>query len=127
MTLKQYVRAYMALNTLMDKECDFKTAYTLSKLHAKLKPSVEFFVEKEQKLINEFTDKDSTGAAMTSGNGQFLFAKDKDPVEFTRLHNDLENVEVDEDVAKESIKAPESISAANLMALEEFLDFDFDG
>lgn len=126
MTLKQYVRAYMALNTLMDKECDFKTAYTLSKLHARLKPSVEFFIKKEQELVNEFAGKDSAGAAVTSSNGQFLFAKDKDPAEFTRLHNDLENVEVDEDVAKERIKAPESISASNLMALEEFLDFTFD-
>lgn len=116
----------MALNTLMDKECDFKTAYTLSKLHAKLKPSVEFFVEKEQELVNEFADKDSPGAAMTSGNGQFLFAKGKNPAEFTRLHNDLENVEVGEDVTRECIKAPEFISASNLMALEEFLDFTFD-
>lgn len=126
MTLKQYTRAYMALNTLMDKECDFRTAYALSKLHAKLKPSVEFFIKKEQELINEFTDKDSVGAAITSGNGQFLFAKDKDPAEFTRLHNDLENVEVDEDIVKERIKAPESISASNLMALEAFLNFTFD-
>lgn len=126
MTIKQYVRAYMALNTLMDKEFDFKTAYTLSKLHAKLKPSVEFFIKKEQELVDEFSDKDNAGVATLSDNGQFIFAKDKDPVEFTRLHNELENVEVDEDISKERIKAPKFISVSNLMALEGFLDFAFD-
>lgn len=126
MTLQQCVKAYVALNTLMDKECDFKTAYAFSKLHAKLKPSVEFFIEKEQELINEFSAKDADGNAIVAGSGQFALASGKDPAEFTRRHTELENVEIDEDVVKLKVSPPESMSAANILALEDFLDFVID-
>lgn len=126
MTLQQCVKAYVALNTLMDKECDFKTAYAFSKLHAKLKPSVEFFMEKEQELVNEFSAKDSNGNAVMTGNGQFALAPDKNPAEFAKRHAELENVEVGEDTVKLKVSPPESISAANILALEDFLDFVID-
>lgn len=126
MTLQEYVKAYVALNTLMNKECDFKTAYAFSKLHAKLKPSVEFFIEKEQELVNEFSAKDSDGNAIVAGSGQFTLAPGKDPAEFARRHTELENVEIDEDAVKLRVSPPESMSAANILALEGFLDFVID-
>lgn len=107
----------------MDRECDFKTAYAFSKLHAILKPSVEFFVRKEQELINEFAEKNEDGTVYMLNGGQFKMAHGKNPADFSRQHDELENVDVGDEIAKMRVRAPASISASNIIALEGFLDF----
>lgn len=126
MTLRECVKAYIALGTLMDKECDFKTAYAFSKLHAILKPSVEFFIEKEQELVNEFAEKNKDGTVCMLNSGQFKMAQGKDPSDFSRRHDELENVDMGEEITKMSVRAPDSISASNIIALKGFLDFTVD-
>lgn len=126
MTLRECVKAYTALNTLMDKECGFKTAYAFSKLHAILKPSVEFFIEKEQELVNEFAEKNDDGTVCMLNSSQFKIAPNKDPLDFARRHDELENVDMGEEITKMSVHAPDSISASNIIALEGFLDFIVD-
>lgn len=113
----------MALESLLNIEYDFKSAYCFARLHSRLKPHVEFYLRKEQELINEFSEKEDDGSVQFTADGRFVFASGKNPGEFAKLHSDLDNIEVDEGFTADSTKAPRTMSASTILALEGFIDF----
>lgn len=123
MTLIACVKAYLALEPLLNTECDFKSAYSFARLHTRLKPHVEFYLQKEQELINEFSKKGADGNAAMTSDGHFVFDEEADPAEFSRQHNSLDGIEVDDVFEPDRVVAPDSISAATIIALNGFIDF----
>lgn len=126
MLLIQCVNAYMATTYLMEKEWDYETAYTLAGLKRTLQPHVDFFVQEEQKLINEYGQKDEKGHVVFTERGTFLFETADGAAEYAAKRNQLGRVPVELEWKAKTLTKPERIKPVHLEALAGFIDFGGD-
>jgi hypothetical protein len=124
MYLIQCVNAYIACTQLMDKECDYLTAYALTRLKKALQPHAEFYAKKEMELAKEFGVKDENGNLKLKEKGTFTFADPARADEFNKKKTELGSVEIDEEIMARKMKPPASIKPAQLEALEGFVIFE---
>lgn len=123
MLLIQCVNAYMATVYLMEKEWDYKTAYTLAELKRALQPHVDFFIQEEQKLIQEYGKKDEKGHVAFTEKGTFRFASAEDAPKYNAKRFELGQVPVEMKWKVKKLPRPERIKPVHLEALEGFIDF----
>lgn len=123
MLLIQCVNAYMATVYLMEKEWDYKTAYTLAELKRALQPHVDFFIQEEQKLIQEYGKKDEKGHVAFTEKGTFPFASAEDAPKYNAKRFELGQVPVEMKWKVKKLPRPERIKPVHLEALEGFIDF----
>lgn len=123
MYLIQYVNAYIALGTLMEKEMDYKTAHAVVILRAMLRPHADFFAEKEGELAIEYAVLDENGRILLEDGGRFSIRPDMDGAEYQRRREALGMVEV-EDIAPVRAGTLKEVSPSVLEALIGFLEFE---
>lgn len=123
MKLIQCVEAYTALQGLMNENCDYATAHALVQLRRALAPHVEFFLDGERRLVDEFAAKNGRGEVVYTGPAKFRFADESRAGEYARRRTELGSVEVEEEFRKFSVRAPRRITPAQLDALEAFVTF----
>ena len=123
MLLIQCVNAYMATAYLMEKEWDYKTAYALAELKRALQPHVDFFIQEEQKLIQEYGKKDEKGHVAFTEKGTFQFASAEDAPKYNAKRFELGQVPVEMKWKVKKLPRPERIKPVHLEALEGFIDF----
>ena len=123
MVLLEGVAAYMAVESLMEQECPYKTAHALILIKKKLRPHVEFFAQEEKKLVELYGQRDEKGNICLEGRS-FRFRSDVDPREYERKRAELCDVEIEEVFEKVHAPTPAVISPAHLEALEKFIIFE---
>lgn len=126
MILIECVNAYMAVQALMEIECDYRTAHALVCLKKQLLPHVEFFASEERKLVEAYAAKDEGDRVKMEG-ARFIFADGADAAEYARLRTELGAVEVEERFAPLHVSLPERIKPIYVEALERFVIFDAGG
>ena len=123
MFLIQYVNAFIALGTLMEKEMDYKTEHAVVMLRAKLRPHADFFAEKEGELAREYAVLDENGRILLEDGGRFSIRSDMDGAEYQRRREALGMVEV-EDITPVRAGAIREVKPSVLEALIGFLEFE---
>lgn len=123
MYLMQYMNAYAAVIDLMKKEWDYATAYALVTVKRHLKPHVDFFLEKEMKLVEEYAARDEHGKILWTERGTFPFRKPEFAAEYVKRHEELGLVEVREPFTAIPAPTPERITPEHLEALDGFIQF----
>lgn len=122
MLLINCVTAYVVLRELMDKEFDYKTAHALLMLSRKLKPHVDFYGEKERKLMEKFAVKDECGRVKLNKNSWTL----EDPSRVDEYREEIISLGA---VTVEGFDEPVRVSAtpaikpSQLEALSGFIEF----
>ncbi|MBQ8005204.1 MAG: hypothetical protein IJ303_02705 [Clostridia bacterium] len=127
MMLLKIVTAYEAAKRLKDTELDFSSAHTLMMLIKDLEPHALFYAEGERRLVKKYAKKDKGGNILISEGGRIEFADVESAEAFERERRDLSVFEVEIDTKPRKVKAPERISAAVLMALYGFIEFEQGG
>lgn len=123
MKLIRCVDAYLSTTQLMEKECNYATAYALMKLKHDLQPHADFYSKKEMELANEFGKKDSNGILIVEENGTFTFSNPDKAREYATKKGELGKVDV-EDFDVKKIKPPASIKPSQIEALQGFIEFE---
>lgn len=123
MVLIQCVNAYMAVQTLMDREVDYQTAYAVVMLKKQLQGPVEFYRDEERRLMEEYAARDDRGEIIWKGNGRFVLQDPGTAEEYSRKRKELGMVDVQKEFTRMRVPEPEKIRPAILEALEEFLIF----
>ena len=124
MIMMQCVNAYMAVQTLMDREMDYQTAYALVCLKKQLQGPVEFFQKEERRLMQEYAARDEQGGIVWKEDGRFTLRDNLAAEEYERKRRELGMVEVQKEFIRLRIREPEKIRPVILEALEEFLIFE---
>lgn len=124
MIMMQCVNAYMAVQTLMDREMDYQTAYALVCLKKQLQGPVEFFQKEERRLMQEYAARDEQGGIVWKEDGRFTLRDNLAAEEYKRKRRELGMVEVQKEFIRLRIREPEKIRPVILEALEEFLIFE---
>ena len=112
------IPAMATINSIGQKSMKSTTAYKLFRLKKALESIIEFQVEQEQKLIDEF-------GGTINQNGMVHF-DDKDiGIKFTERRNELTNMECDLEIEKQDISMSEipEISIAGIESLDEFINW----
>ena len=123
MKLIQWVNAYTAVQSMMDREMDYQSAHALLVLKGRLQPHAVFFVREERKLVEEFAARDDKGEIIWSGPGRFVFREQERSGEYERRRNELGAVQVQEEYPPLRMPTPKSIKPIHLEALEGFVLF----
>lgn len=123
MVLIQCVNAYMAVQTLMDREADYQTAYAVVMLKKQLQGPVEFYRDEEQRLMEEYAARDDRGEIIWKDKGRFVLQDPSRAEEYNRKRKELGMVDVQKKFVRMRVPEPEKIRPAILEALEEFLIF----
>lgn len=124
MYLLQCVTAYIAVQSLMEQECPYRTAHALFMLKKKLQPHVELFSQKERELVEAFAEKDGKGRVVYTEKGTFRFAAGADREAYARRREELAAVVVEEEFPVVKVPFPAAVKPAHLEALEKFIEFE---
>ncbi len=124
MNLLEAVNAYMAVNTLMEREMDFDSAYKLAGLKRELEPHAMFYAGEENKLVQKYAKKNERGEPVFTKPGVFAFADGAKSVEFERARGELGAVEISEEIHRICVKRPERITPAAVEALYDLVTFE---
>ena len=123
MLLLQCVIGYTAVLTLMETECEYKTAHTLLTLKTRLQPHVTFYMEKEMELAKLYAKCDDKGDVIFSDTGSFTFLDPTRAGEYTKSRTELQSVTIDEEFNIITCPPPPKISPVHLEALAPFINF----
>lgn len=124
MVLLQCVNAYVAVQGMMDKEWDYRTAHALVMLRRELQPHVSYYQQQELRLVDAYAARDQQGKIRWTAEGKFLFRDPKQAEEFGEKRRELGLVEMQEEFKVRKVPAPGMIQPAVLEALEGFLEFE---
>ena len=122
--LMQCVMAYQAVTGMMNTACDYKTAYALVMLKRRLDPHVQFFIRREQELVDEYAARDGKGGVVWDTPTSFRFADTARAAEYPEKRAELGTIEVTDELKKLHVPVPEHITPAQLEALEPFFVFE---
>lgn len=122
--LMQCVMAYQAVTGMMNTACDYKTAYALVMLKRRLDPHVQFFIRREQELVDEYAARDGKGGVVWDTPTSFRFADTARAAEYAEKRAELGTIEVTDELKKLHVPVPEHIMPAQLEALEPFFVFE---
>ena len=122
MKLIKCVRAFAAIQNLMEKECSFGDAYKLLRVRNNLMPKAEFFANEEMGIVKKYAVKDESGNVKFTDVGKFEFISEEAAHKYSKDMESLHNVDV-EDSNPVSISAPPSITPAAIEALEGIISF----
>ena len=126
MFLIECVNAYMAVQALMEVECDYRTAHALVVLKKRLLPHVEFFSAEEMKLVEAYAARGEDGKVKMDGS-RFVFAPGADTAAYARRRAELGTVEVEEEFPVLHAPLPPKVKPVHIEALEKFIEFQVDG
>ena len=87
--LMQCVMAYQAVTGMMNTACDYKTAYALVMLKRRLDPHVQFFIRREQELVDEYAARDGKGGVVWDTPTSFRFADTARAAEYAEKRAEL--------------------------------------
>lgn len=121
MKLIDCVNAYSAVLALMEKDCNYQTAYALVRLKRKLQPHVEFFLSEENKLVDRYAEKKDGKVAWTP-RGTFKFERPEMAVEYDSKRTELAEIGVYEAFEKVRLFLPET-ALVKPIHLEHLIDF----
>ncbi len=124
MILLKIVSAYEAAKKLKDTELDFSSAYALVLLIKELEVHALAYAEGERKLIEKYAKKDEHGRAVISSGRKIEFSDSESAEAFAQERNKISAFEVEHSIKPIKIRPPSKISAAVLIALEGFVEFD---
>ena len=122
-TLIRCVQARIAVDELERQEWDYAAAYALMRLKKALQPAVEFYVQEENRLTQEYGQTDEHGKVAFTERGTFRF---KDPAlapEYNARRMELAGVETELDWEPAELPQPQKIRPVHLEALEGFVRF----
>lgn len=125
MKLIDRVKAYKALQEMMQEEWDFDFAYKITSLMRDLEKDFRFFSDEEMKLVVAYGKKEENGKVAISPDHSFSFANEHDLKDYVAAYNELVNSDTD-DMEKIILKQPVSIKGEWLLALEPFCIFEGD-
>lgn len=126
MVLLQCVNAYMAVQTMMERETDYQTAYALVTLKKELSNSVAFYQKEEQQLMEAYAARDEEGKIVRKEGGRFALRDPDAAKEYSAKREKLNMVEVKLSISPIRVPVPERIQPAILEALDGFLIFGED-
>lgn len=124
MTLMQYVTAYVAVQSLMERETDYGSALALLLLKRKLEPQAQFFAQKEQELVNRYAARKKDGTIEWTSQSTFAFAEPEKAAEYAAERAKLGSTVGSKGFKRVKLKAPERLTPAQLEALEPFVEFE---
>lgn len=124
MVLLQCVNAYVAVQSLMSKEWDYRTAYALVMLRRELRPHAEYYQQQELALVDIYARKDDKGEVVWTSKDRFAFRDQSKAGEFFEKRRELGLLEVQDEIRPRKVPAPGVIQPAVLEALEGFLEFE---
>lgn len=122
MKLIKCVRAFAAIQSLMEKECSFGDAYKLLGVRNNLMPKAEFFANEEMGIVKKYAVKDESGNVKFTDVGKFEFISEEAALKYSEDMESLRSVDV-EDFTPVCISAPPSITPAAIEALEGIICF----
>lgn len=85
---------YLSLIKLENQKFPIKTAYKLAKLIDAIETERAFFQKEFQDLLNEYAEKDETGAFKQDENKESVIIKKDCLVEFEQEYTDLLNLDI---------------------------------
>ena len=116
--------------TIQDQKTDFKFAYKVNKMAAKVDREINFFQRQMQEIIDEYGEKDADGKVVSLDNGGVKIAAGRE-AECQQRISELENVEVDlQPIFKAEELEKLTLSPRDLEAVMPFMideDADADG
>ena len=115
--------------TIQDQKTDFKFAYKVNKMAAKVDREINFFQRQMQEIINEYGEKDADGKVVSLDNGGVKIAAGRES-ECQQRISELENVEVElqpifrpEELEKLTL-SPRDLEAVMPFMIDEDADAD---
>lgn len=123
MNLTQCVNAYMAVETMMDQELDYQTAYALVCLKKDLQNPVAFYQREECRLMEQYAARDDKGEIIWKGDGRFVLRDPQGGETYREQRKELGMVEATPAITPRRVRLPDRIRPAVLEALEGFLIF----
>ncbi|MGI5874043.1 MAG: hypothetical protein ACOX8R_05215 [Bacillota bacterium] len=124
MRLLDKVRAYKALDEMMEEEWDFDFIYPLTKLMLALAPDYRFFCREEMKLVAKWGKKGENGGVAIAADGSFDFADADHREGYEREHRRLENIASEGELSPLLPPLPQRIRGKWLKALLPFCRFE---
>lgn len=121
--LIQCVNAWAAIQGLMEQEWDYASAHALTQLRRALKSHVDFFLEEESKLIEQYGKKGEDGQVRLTSRGTFQLQDPDQARKYNARRLELGGVEVELDWEERDLPCPERVRPVQLEALEGFVRF----
>lgn len=118
------VNAAMAVNGLMEREWDYESAYALARLRRTLQPHVDFFVQEEYKLTQQYGKKDGEGQVSFTQRGTFLLQDPAQAAAYSAKRQELGSVGVELDWEERTLPRPERIKPVQIEGLDGFIRFE---
>lgn len=122
-SLIRCANAWASIHGLMEQEWDYASAHALTQLRRALKPHVDFFIEEESKLIEQYGEKGEDGQVRFTSHGTFLFKDQGQAGAYNAKRLELGGVEVELDWEERVLPCPERVRPVQLEALEGFVRF----
>lgn len=116
MTFKTLTDAAESLSKLSQEKIKVSEAVKLARLIKKISGELDIFNEQRKKLLDEFGE-------LNEKENRFEF-KGENAEKFKEAFDELLNTETEEKIEKVKILSDVSISAADALALEEFVEFE---
>lgn len=123
MKLIQCITAFVAVKSLAEQKTDYRSAYNLMLLKRDLAAQTEFYAEKERQLADEFGRRGADGHAIIGADGRFALEDTTRAPEYVRRHAELDALDVEWNAPVRKLSFPESVTPAQLEALEGFVEF----
>ena len=116
-TQKQVLAAYVLLNNMSAKPLNSITAYKLYRVKKALKENVEFQIEEERRIAEEFGGEIAEDGRLNLPDGK--------SEEYASRHKELVDMECEIDAEKAEIHMSEfpTISLSDMETLEPFIDW----
>lgn len=115
------VMLFEAIMKLSETPMDFASAHSLVMTKNELAPHVSFFAEKEDALLEKYSDKNEEGKAISDGGGHYRISREN-VGKFTEERNQLNAVEV-EITKRKLASVPKTITPAVLETLLSAFEF----
>lgn len=114
------------LSILSQKEFPVKVSYAIAKNLSKLEAELKTYNLEREKLIEKYSEKDSTGKTIIDPTTQQIKILDENLDEWNKDFKDLLAIENDVEIHKFSIEAlnGQNISAGELMLIEYMIEED---
>jgi len=127
MKLDKIIEAYKTLSWVRRLKLPYPKARAVKKLYDTVLPEVEFYSQEEQKLCLQYALKDDNGQPVVVDGNRIKFAAEADAQAYLSEINRLNNLDVPIEAEPICITHAEmgdqSICAADLDALSEFIVF----
>lgn len=127
MKLIEAVNAYMAAEEMSKEKWPYQVALAVVKVKRAVKDEVDFFVEKERELVDEYAAKDEKGNIRLTKAGTFVFKDPSQGPAYEAARRELSETEINLQQKVLRVRAPAEIKPEYIEALEGFVEFTEDG